>query len=434
MNLHKSIIFLFLLFSFAVFSQNQTKHKVVSGESIYSIAKKYKVSEVEIYNLNSNVKGKILQLNTVLIIPKSKSHLNETHAVELGESFFTIAKKYDLSIDELQKMNPEVLPQKLQIGTKLFLKKVIVSTVDKNTKKVIEKSSEKQLVTEDVIHKVKKRETLGVLAKKYDLRLSELKSLNPNLGKNLPIGYNLIVKKGEVISQIIKEIKQETIVLDDREEADDNIEEADDSGDITHIVQKGETLNKVAKQYNLKLKTLKKLNPGLDDHLSIGHKLLVKKGETANNLKYSVAYEESEEDAEDVSSLSEEGLSLADKLIERASEQIGARYRSGGTSSGGFDCSGLMVYTYTDLSFKLPRSSASQSKYGKKIKKDKAQKGDLIFFTTNGRGNINHVGMITDVKEGEIKFIHASVRSGVVVSSTNESYYKKRFVKIVRVL
>ena len=83
----------------------------------------------------------------------------------------------------------------------------------------------------------------------------------------------------------------------------------------------------------------------------------------------------------------------------------------------------------------LPRSSSSMAVgAGFKIDRSQAQKGDLIFFTTNGRGSINHVGMITEINGDEIKFIHSSVQAGVIISSTEEPYYKRRFVQINRVL
>ena len=65
----KYFLFVFILATTSVFAQNTVKHKVVQGESIYSIAKKYEVKENAIYELNPNVKGKPLQLKTVLIIP-----------------------------------------------------------------------------------------------------------------------------------------------------------------------------------------------------------------------------------------------------------------------------------------------------------------------------------------------------------------------------
>jgi cell wall-associated NlpC family hydrolase len=94
-----------------------------------------------------------------------------------------------------------------------------------------------------------------------------------------------------------------------------------------------------------------------------------------------------------------------------------------------------MFTTFKNIDMTLPRSSGSMAiGAGVKIEREQAQKGDLIFFTTNGRGNINHVGMITEILDDEIKFIHSSVQSGVVISSTKEPYYAKRFIQINRVL
>ena len=74
------------------------------------------------------------------------------------------------------------------------------------------------------------------------------------------------------------------------------------------------------------------------------------------------------------------------------------------------------------------------SRHGKKISINKAQPGDLIFFTTNGRNVINHVGIITEVTNDEIKFIHSSTSQGVIISSTADSYYGNTFAQINRVL
>ena len=50
------------------------------------------------------------------------------------------------------------------------------------------------------------------------------------------------------------------------------------------------------------------------------------------------------------------------------------------------------------------------------------------------RSGISHVGLITEVSDNDIKFIHSSTNSGVIVSSVNETYYARRFVQINRVL
>ena len=125
---------------------------------------------------------------------------------------------------------------------------------------------------------------------------------------------------------------------------------------------------------------------------------------------------------------------LIDKIIQSAFEKIGARYRSGGTTTAGFDCSGLMFSTFGGFDIKLPRSSIEQSAVGERIDNGNAQKGDLNFFKTNGRRHINHVGMIVEVNEGEIKFMHSSTHSGVIVSSLKEPYYQRNFAQVNRVI
>jgi cell wall-associated NlpC family hydrolase len=72
--------------------------------------------------------------------------------------------------------------------------------------------------------------------------------------------------------------------------------------------------------------------------------------------------------------------------------------------------------------------------YGVKINTENAQKGDLIFFKTRGGRQINHVGMVVEVVDGDIKFIHSSTSGGVIISSIKERYYDKNFVQINRIL
>jgi len=93
-----------------------------------------------------------------------------------------------------------------------------------------------------------------------------------------------------------------------------------------------------------------------------------------------------------------------------------------------------MCYTFSESDIKLPRSSIEMASYGSKIDTQDAQKGDLIFFKTSGRGRITHVGMVVEVLDGEIKFIHSSNHGGVIISSTKESYYERSLVQINRVL
>ena len=124
---------------------------------------------------------------------------------------------------------------------------------------------------------------------------------------------------------------------------------------------------------------------------------------------------------------------LVAQLINAASENLGANYRSGGDTPEGYDCSGLMFATFSRFDIILPRSSNEMARLGTVLNPEEIKKGDLIFFRTNGRKIINHVGMVTEVLPNEIKFIHSATSKGVIISSTKEPYYTKTFAQANRI-
>lgn len=124
---------------------------------------------------------------------------------------------------------------------------------------------------------------------------------------------------------------------------------------------------------------------------------------------------------------------LVKQLIETATEHLGTKYLPGGTTAKGFDCSGLIYTTFKKIEISLPRTTIEMAKIGATIDPDEIKEGDLIFFKTNGRSVINHVGMVVDVLSDEIQFIHAATSKGVMISSTKESYYKNAFVQVNRI-
>lgn len=125
---------------------------------------------------------------------------------------------------------------------------------------------------------------------------------------------------------------------------------------------------------------------------------------------------------------------LVKQIINSASDNLGVGYRGGGTTKEGFDCSGLIYSTFKKFDITLPRSSHEMATVGTKIELENAKKGDLIFFINRGQRRINHVGMVVEVTGDEVKFIHSSTQSGVIISSTKEPYYNRTFVQINRVL
>lgn len=110
-------------------------------------------------------------------------------------------------------------------------------------------------------------------------------------------------------------------------------------------------------------------------------------------------------------------------LLENVDEWYGVRYRTGGNTKSGVDCSGFTVAVYAAVyGIALPRVSREQYRTSRKISTTELQEGDLVFFNTNGSG-VSHVGVYL----GNNKFIHASVSRGVMVSDLFEPYYLKRY-------
>ncbi len=111
-------------------------------------------------------------------------------------------------------------------------------------------------------------------------------------------------------------------------------------------------------------------------------------------------------------------------LSEHQNEWKGTRYRIGGTSKRGVDCSGFMQITFRDLfGINLPRMTVDQAKEGKKVSKSALRTGDLVFFNTGRGPNGKHVGVY--VKNGQ--FLHASTKGGVIYSDLDSPYWSRTF-------
>ncbi|GAA4457918.1 hypothetical protein GCM10023189_29380 [Nibrella saemangeumensis] len=119
-----------------------------------------------------------------------------------------------------------------------------------------------------------------------------------------------------------------------------------------------------------------------------------------------------------------------------AHKYVSVRYVWGGSTPRGFDCSGFTKYCFQRFGIRLPRASWQQGKVGVSVKKEKARPGDLIFFRGKiNKGNqIQHVGIVTEVKKGRIRFIHSITHKGVRYDWLSVSYYQKRLLGIRRVI
>ena len=120
------------------------------------------------------------------------------------------------------------------------------------------------------------------------------------------------------------------------------------------------------------------------------------------------------------------------RVVNDARRLLNSKYRYGGNSPKGFDCSGFVHYVYRQQGVNLPRQASDQSKQGKKIDISSAQPGDLVFFRSGGR--ITHVGIVSDTRGKYPSMIHASSSSGVIETDIDEvDYWRKRLAFVKRI-
>lgn len=120
-------------------------------------------------------------------------------------------------------------------------------------------------------------------------------------------------------------------------------------------------------------------------------------------------------------------------LITDSRKCVGIRYKYGGYSKSGFDCSGLVYYVFGLSRIPLNRRAAEQFRHGEKVSMGNARAGDLIFFKKGSR--INHVGIISEVDRNSLKMIHASSASGVIEEDVIKStYWSKRIAGVKRII
>lgn len=232
------------------------KHLIQKDETLSSIAIKYKVSEADIIKLNPGAEKGIVQ-NTTLIIPnvnsisylfKKNDVLAENyskHQVAAKETLYSISKQHNVTIEDLQNANPDLVKSGLKEGQQLNIPQKPVS----NTKKI---------QFDGKYHEVQSQETLFSIARLYNVAVKDLDALNSETIKNgLQIGQKIeIPNKKKTVDGKARIINKETIF---------------------HFVQPKETKYSISKKYGITIEQLEIQNPEIINGLTIGNKLAINK-------------------------------------------------------------------------------------------------------------------------------------------------------------
>lgn len=341
---------------------------------------------------------------------------------------------------------------------------------------------------------IRKGDNPSSIAKKHKVKVKDIMSANRVSSKNMKPGTRIIipsnkvavnrkmkkVKAGKKVQARVKKPRADDNTADDR--AGTVISAARISGDMYHVVGKGDTLASISKKYSISAAELKELNKLKTARLKKGKRLLVKRiGPKTYTVKkgdniWRIA-KKFDVDADDLMELNEmntpdlhvgQKLYLEEivdaastetiaavvprnfeeeirkvaeteefqekdspnKVVDFAKKLINIPYKFGGNSILGIDCSAYVKKVYGLLGVELPRTAREQFKTGEAIEMDELSVGDLVFFRTYASFP-SHVGIYL----GNNLFIHASSRGKkVTIDSLETPYYLKRFIGGKRLL
>lgn len=265
-------------------------HKVDPKDNYYSISRRYNVNVKDLQSYNNNV---TLQIGAIVKVPTelpfndkptaaNSPTINATsffdYTVAAKDNLNLIAERYATTVADIKKLN-NLNGNNLQIGQVLkipFTKSgtnVPVPSANPTATAPQTKPQETVTTTPNNItesvksvteHTVKPKEYLGVIAKQYGITVDELKAANDLTSNNLQIGQVLKIPAG---AQTINKEPAEVIMM------------PPPGGTIGHEVKQQETLNTIAKKYNVSVDQIKQLNNLTTSNLTVGQVLIISKGE-----------------------------------------------------------------------------------------------------------------------------------------------------------
>ena len=275
-------------------------------------------------------------------------------------------------------------------------------------------------------HKVKKNDTLYSLARKYHTTVNDIKSANNLMNKHIRSGDVLIIPA-----------KGHSAKVEDK---------GGKAKAATYRTRKGDNLRRVARKTGVSVNELKRLNGLHSSKIKQGMTLVLRASEPVDEIRQKVVKrypvkmnvlsndlgfeqnlaELADFDPEKKVELDKDidlTLDVSKRLKKTAYSFLGTRYRFGGTSRNGIDCSSFVQHVFRELEVNLPRTAREQYWVGEAVTQYDLQKGDLLFFRTYA-SYPSHVGIYL----GDNKMIHASSSDRRVVISPITTYYRSRFL------
>lgn len=410
-------------------------YTVREGDSFSVIAARTGVPTYALRQANREVQEHRIQVGSPLRIPgvfKRPLHANLAptsaperpvaaanagHVVRNGENDWTIARRFNIKPSELRAMNPGVDWRRLQVGQRLAVPGSAPATAQ------VARAAPSR-PARATTYTVRQGDNDWVIASRHGIRPSDLRAANPGVRwTSLQIGQQLNLPGGA--TRVASAERPRTIVGRARTVRDGVIIRRGPSTNSARItqVERGTVATVLGRRdgwYQLRFSrgTVGWVRADLLAQAPSGGSRVAGNGRGQRAAADTAARPR----------ISNAGSAAS--LLGTARSLLGTRYRWGGTTSRGMDCSGFTQTVFRKHGVRIPRTSASQATVGVPVSKRDLQKGDLVFFRTRGN-RISHVGIYV----GSGKFMHASTTRGRVRTDTLRSgYYASRWAGGRRVL
>ncbi|MFK9091469.1 LysM peptidoglycan-binding domain-containing protein [Bacillus salipaludis] len=331
--------------------------------------------------------NQILQISTAPAATTVQAVQQTTYTVVSGDALIKIANRYNVTVGELQQWN-NLTSTIIYVGQVMKVsapgQTVTVTAPQPAQPAPPPATTAPSTQTPSSDYTVKSGDTLSKIGVQYGMTVQQLKTLNNLTSDMIYVGQKLKVTGAQTTPT-------PPVVTPPPASSD-------------YVVKSGDTLGKIASQYNMTVANLKGLNSLTSDMIYVGQKLKVS-GSAATTT---------------TTPPQTDSVTIAKNLI-------GTPYVWGGSTASGFDCSGFIYYVANQSGTKIGRYSAA-GYYDRSYYVDSPKPGDLVFFQNTYKQGISHVGIYL----GGDQFIHADETHGIMISNLKSTYYTAHFAAFKR--